>query len=373
MDERLVCLIDWLRATLKTTDLNQAYRLLGIEESEFKDMPTGLYGYKKQKACGNIRIMYEGKPDMGIHIEMSGQGCREFETFHNGDWHRFLVDLWNCGANFSRIDLAIDDIRYNGEPPYFKVRQLIRKAKRGEVLTKWKSGRRIEKFRFSDGKSEGDTLYCGSPQSMLQLRFYEKDKERIAEGKELEEGLTAWNRVEFEMRDDRAQMAVEWICRGIPVGELIFGILSHYINFVDRVKDENKARWPVSKFWTDFLNNAQKLRLARAAPDKTIETKYAWIDRQVKPTLAEIWYAFGSPGSEFFVDMINEGLQRMTDVQWARAEEFRRRLLQEKEEDAEKQKLRVVQYLERREQEIMEYRLQIAAEKEREPLGNWLN
>lgn len=354
LNHDLICLVDWLQFTIKTESLDAVYKILGIDDSEFSEMPTGLYSYKKRKACGNIWVMYDGMPDMGIHVQISGQGCREYETYHNGNWFELFKMLIEIGANVTRLDIAIDDICFNEAKPYFTVRQLIRKAKRGECRTKWKSGIRQEKFDFGSGKSKGDTLYCGSNSSLIQLVIYEKDHERKNNDIEIEENLTTWNRCELRLYDDRADEAVQWVVRGYPVGKLAFGILSNYINFVDRTNDTNKARWPVSKFWRDFLNDAEKLSLARKAPDKTIESKMTWIDKQVKPTLAEIWIALGSPGEDFFVDIINEGLERMNETQWQRAQDYKLRMDEIKQKEKEHQKKRIERFLERRQEKKIE-------------------
>ncbi|HEY0827104.1 MAG TPA: replication initiation factor domain-containing protein [Bacilli bacterium] len=354
--ESLVCLIDWLNVTVKTQKLSDIFEILGIEQKEFSEMPKGMFGYHKQIACGEIKVLYEGTASMGIHIQFSGQGCRQYETYYDGDWMKLLDNLKNkCAASFSRFDLAVDEIRYNNDKPYFRVKQLIRKAKRGEARTKWKKGRDINEFEFGDGTEKGSTLYCGSPQSMLQLRFYEKDEERLQAGKELQEGLTTWNRMEFQLRDDRADDAIEWMLSGFTPGDLMFGILSNYINFVDKNDDQNKARWPICEWWLEFLNGAGKLRLTRKAPDKTIDDKKTWIDKQVKPTLAEVWVAEGYPGDDFFVDLMNEGMARMTEKQWSRAEEYKRET-DSKKMTTEERKPRTKRYLEETEERIRDYR-----------------
>ncbi|SFF49449.1 phage replication initiation protein [Paenibacillus algorifonticola] len=325
--EHLIVLVDWASFTLKGLTLTQVFELIGIPESEFVDLPRGLHFYAKQKICGDIRVLWESTTgmDLGIHVQMSGQGCREYETFYNGDWYELFAKVINNGGKFSRFDLAADEFRYNGEKPYYTVNQLIRKVKRGEARSKWKNLNRMEKIRISDGLSQGDTAYFGSALSDIQLRVYEKNKERENAGKQLEEHLTVWNRAELELKDDRAQDAVAALLYGDDGGLIFFRLVKNYLNFVDRGCDSNKARWPVCDWWLDYLGEVERLQLSRQAPDKTIEQKEDWVNRQVNPTLAEIWYAHGSPGPEMLWDMISDGLERMTDAQVARATDFQNR------------------------------------------------
>ena len=321
-EDTLRSLIDWVQLTVKTMTMTDVHDLIGIPETEFTDMPRGLYFYAKQKICGDIRILWEGTNglDMGIHVQFSGQGCREYETYYNGDWIQLFSNILAAGGHFTRLDLAVDEIRYNGERPYFTVRKLIKKTLDGETRSKWKNLNRMQKIRISDGASLGDTGYFGSSLSDIQCRWYEKNMERQNAGKELEEHLTTSNRGELQLSDDRAQDAAAALVRGVPLGDIFFRLIKNYLTFTNKQADTNKGRWPVCQWWLDFLGGVEKLQLARQAPDRTIEQKKEWLDRQVVPSLAEIWVAEGSPGPEHFWDMVTEGLERMTDAQWARVE-----------------------------------------------------
>lgn len=231
-DHELITLVDWLQFTIPFPfTLEQVYELLKIPKDEFKDMPRGLYSYTKQKAAGDIRILYEGNSDMGIHIQLSGQGCRQYETYYEADWLALFGRIDAAGGKWARLDIAVDDIRYNDSPPYFRLRQLIAKVKRNECKSKFKTARRVETLEIGGGKSKGQTIYFGSSQSDIQVRAYEKDLERLNAGKELEQNLTAWNRVEIQMCDERAENAILAILTGFPPGEIAFGILSHYMDF----------------------------------------------------------------------------------------------------------------------------------------------
>lgn len=362
---RFICLVDWLGATLKTIPvddvdesgrelhsrrdirLEDIYGLLGIPESEFKEMPRGMNGYSRQMACGDIKILFAGNADMGYHLLMSGQGCRQYETFWSQSWETLFRRLWNAEANFSRLDLAIDDIRYHDDPPYFTVPDLIDRADRNLCRSKWRGGRVIRNIKLGDGSSKGHTFYLGSNKSDVQLRIYEKDFERLEADQDLAEGLTSWNRVEFQLSDVRALKTVEHILAGVPAGEIMFGLLSNYVNFCDNNGDSNKSRWPVSGFWEIFIGDAQKLRLSVKAPDKTIPQKMSWVQTQVQATFAEIWIALGSPGQDHFVELINGGLDKMTEAQWQRAEHFLKMQSQLDDKLIESKEVRYAEYIAR--------------------------
>lgn len=354
----LVCLVDWLQFTVKTLDLIGIYDLLGIPETEFTNMPTGLYNYRRRKSCGHIWIMYEGNnADMGIHVQISGQGCREYESFYDGDWFELFAKLRKLEANITRFDLAIDDIRYNGDKPYFTIRKLLRKISRGEIASKWRTGRRMNKLELNTGKSKGDTLYLGSDSSMIQLTIYEKDKEREANEVELEEGLTSWNRSELHLYDDRAYDAIGFILMGMSAGEVFQGIVRQYVRFLDRDPDnQNKARWNESEFWLQFLNEADKIQLARKAPDKTIEKKRAWLDKQVQKTFAQVYVAEGMPDIDKIAEWINDGMQLMNEYDWALAEDHKVRIELLKKLEEQRKLIKIDNYLEKQQDQLDKFR-----------------
>jgi len=105
------------------------------------------------------------------------------------------------------------------------------------------------------------------------------------------------------------------------LSEIIRGILSSYISFRIKNKTEsNRSRWKVTKWWQDYIDAADKLKLTFVAPDLTFERTESWIDKSVSPSLAMVFYA---KGLDAVVDKLNEGLDRMTPAQIAMAEAYR--------------------------------------------------
>src|SRR5690606_33393540 len=134
--------------------------------------------------------------------------------------------------------------------------RIIGKVKSGELVSKFKSAIRIEKINIKDGSNRGNTIYFGSPSSMLQVRMYEKNHEREEKGFEIEENIKVWNRTEIQLRSKRADTVSHIIASchdDILIGTYASGILSNYLRFVNRVDDKNKTRWPISPFWKKYI------------------------------------------------------------------------------------------------------------------------
>lgn len=82
---------------------------------------------------------------------------------------RFFDKCLSVNANFTRIDIAIDDYK-----TYLKVPLLIKKAEKAECVSRFRAGSAINGFNLSDGRSKGATFYIGSKQSNLYCRFMKR-------------------------------------------------------------------------------------------------------------------------------------------------------------------------------------------------------
>ena len=82
-----IVLYDWFTMTSKIDSADSIIRLLGLNKDgiSFQHL-NGRYGYKDRLFFNEINIYYNGRDDMGICLEMSGQGCRAFEEYGTSEW-----------------------------------------------------------------------------------------------------------------------------------------------------------------------------------------------------------------------------------------------------------------------------------------------
>ena len=322
----LRALVDWFEGTLKFAQLGEAaheeiIKMMGLERSEFRDVPTGYRKWRKGLRLGSIQVYYDCPTELSAHVILPGQGCREFEVLSSHGWIGFFRAVLSRSFSIGRLDLAIDDFgRIDPKSPsrgvqaYFSVQTLITRIEKGLCRSRFEWGRTMGKIKLDDGTYHGKSIYFGSPQSRMQIRVYEKNWERINKGFQLEEGTEVWNRTEIQMRKERAAEAVRIIAIGEkPVGDIVSGIIRNYVNFVDRdPNDSNKSRWKVSRFWNEFLGDVEPLRLALEAPDRTIASVEKWVDFQVEPSLSLLWLA-NDGKLDWLIEMLEEGCERLTD------------------------------------------------------------
>ena len=145
-------LFDWLSFTVPVRNFNDLtvrsvcsfLKELGFDFN-FDIREKGAYGYTNSLSYANaINVLYNDLEslvtnseerlkqalDMGIHVEMTGQGCRYFEGLENNDWIEFFNLLRSLGAKFKRLDIALDD--YKKMIKFSTVKEKIRS---GEVVS----------------------------------------------------------------------------------------------------------------------------------------------------------------------------------------------------------------------------------------------
>ncbi len=266
-----IALVDWLTVVCYGLTVEEVTDLLGMSHIPWDDQLKFMNGYPARMYFGGINILYGAdnpslmpdptkcRDDMGICINMSGSGCRSYETYGRGDW-KFLFHTFftltkkvrvkkgrRYSFNITRLDLAYDD--HTGT---FDINRIASSIK--ERL--YRSRSKYSEIQWSDNQDsdiQGLSVYVGSASSDILFRFYDKAAERGYNDRH-------WIRLEMQLRDDRATNAAAQLLSN-DVGIVLKGICSHYINFVDEVADTNKSRWPVTKWWSDFLSQVDSIAL----------------------------------------------------------------------------------------------------------------
>jgi len=113
-----IILFDWLSVS-STVDIPENFiEFLGLDELEFEEV-NGYYGYRNRYYYDGISIHYDyrgaDEGERNCLLEISGQGCRVFETYGNGDWKKLFSRFLSDGYNITRLDVAYDD--HTGNTP----------------------------------------------------------------------------------------------------------------------------------------------------------------------------------------------------------------------------------------------------------------
>lgn len=245
LEENLI-LYDWLSFTAPSwSDPYLFVKLLGLENCSWETI-KGARGYQDRLYFNSISIHYNGRPDMGIWCEMSGQGCRTFETLSTlpNKWEDLFPLLFEYHLNITRLDVAYDD--HVGILDIDQIaldtwhQEYVSKSDYWEVVT----------------SAKGQTVQIGSPKSDVLIRIYDKARERHCPAGE------HWVRCELQLRRDRA---VRFLELKLPIGDAFRGVVMNYLRFVDPLPgDSNRWRWPMKYYWQNFLDDAHKISIYRA-------------------------------------------------------------------------------------------------------------
>lgn len=286
-------LIDYLGCTYpEGTDIEGVKRRFGKDWSQ---MDHGFLGYRSGLVNGGVKILYDGNPGMGIHVQVSGTGCRELEA--SGlvrDWQQFLVGLVQV-ARLTRLDVAMDDREELIDLD--RVRDCIAT---NNVVTRFKGWSEDTSGKFGAEEQQGRTISFGSRTSNTYLRMYNKAAERGVEGH--------WTRVEIEVKGENADA----LARKIIEGDLgvVAGLLRNYIDFkVPSEGDTNRSRWKSQEWWEKFVAWAERVRLKLDPKVRDLETVKAWLRMQVAPLLAVLVAAEGGDLA-VLSKLTHEGKQR---------------------------------------------------------------
>lgn len=268
-------IIDWLSFTCSRKNPLEVIELAGLGDLNFMRTDRGRYGYDSGYTVdGLINVFYSVKrSDMGVHVEMTGQGVRRFETLMQIEgitWKQVFAHIYSF-AKFSRIDLALDE--YEGLVSF---NDIIEKIERGEHVGRCRSFKVIS-GRDSKGQHTGTTIYMGSNKSDVMLRVYEKNFERQQKGYEVETPI--WNRWELVLKHEKANdFVTRYLDDDHSFGSLFGGILADLIRFVEPGEDTNKSRWETCAWWSDFLAEAEPIQLKGKEYQPSLAKTLNWIE-----------------------------------------------------------------------------------------------
>lgn len=245
MDNSL--LYDWFTVSFHNVDYRDLINVIGLSGVHWSAEKTRLHYGQRLKFDGisvHYTEDYDTKHQAGCCLEMSGQGCRDFETFGTGDWSLLFEFVALAGGNITRLDIAYDD--FTGVLP---LRKMFDQADRYEFTSRKQKLLLTKSSDDQDPEHAGLSVCHGSKSSEVFVRVYDKRAERHAW-----EEFEHWVRFEIQLRDSSA---AGFLTAHGTFGEKFRGLITNYLNYRDPAEgDSNKNRWPLSAWWLAFLEDA---------------------------------------------------------------------------------------------------------------------
>lgn len=240
-------LIDWFSFTTSICSPYDIIDLLGMQNCKWQES-HGFYGWTKSLFFGNIRIMFCGEMHSGlVMLEMSGQGCRTFETLGHGDFYKlfqFCLDN-RQEVNITRLDVAFDD--FEG---LLDLDKIVDDTIKGNFISR-------TRYWNVCTSSQGRSVQHGQRDSDIMIRIYDKAAERNRSDE-----IAHWVRCELQIRHDRSFQFVRLMVEeNEMIDKLYFAVLNHYLRYVKFSEtDSNKWRADIADHWLDFYNYVDTIK-----------------------------------------------------------------------------------------------------------------
>lgn len=248
-------LFDWLSFTFTTHSAQSVIEFLGLSDLNW----TACKGHRTYQDCykfGEINICYNSAINEGVWVEMSGQGCREFEEYSTRSFKDILNDIINSDdsrySHVSRIDLAYDIF----DKDVLDIKRLKRETELCNFVSTFKDP--IIEYGV---RSKSCTIYYGSKSSDVYMRCYDKQKER--KRKDIE----YWVRWEIVLKNNYAkEFLTEWFT-GFPIGELFKKLINHYLRYiVPDPKQSTITRLKTARWWERFIDTVGEVAIYTPKP-----------------------------------------------------------------------------------------------------------
>ncbi len=329
LDNSLTASIDWIAFTSTIIqNVSEMIAFLGYPASDFLLLSRGANGYKKMYRLEGspVTILSDGNEDMGIHVVIGGSAIPDllihfkdtitYDTpfgsdavclsdLNNSIMIEFLQQVRRIGW-LTRFDLAVDDHGAH----FFTVDDVCGFLDRQDVVSKFWTYRDVRESTFTR-EDTGHTVYFGSRQSEVMLRVYDKQLEQNQRAVSPEDMPSEpWVRWEIELKNDRANIAADFLIQRKGLGEIIMEILNNYVRLIVQ-DDSNRSRCSSHPLWEKFVGMVGRLRLYVEAADKTIEEKKRWLIRQCLPTIAGVIIADGG-SFDIITQHFDDAVSRMS-------------------------------------------------------------
>lgn len=249
--------VDWLAFAVREVPDKDIFSFLGIFKELDWHVGAGNFGaYPDTLRYGSIQIGINGVNGYEFYVQLSGQGCREFEDLMPAgwQWESFLKRLNSDEAvSIRRLDIAGDE-----REGYFNIERFDRAVSRGCYATRCKMPT-VQKY----GR---EVCYVGSSTSSVLMRFYNKKLER-GFSPEDEDGKPWW-RCELQLRDEYCSQMIDDIIE-YGIGKAFSGHCLNHIRWLQKPNDnKNSQRIKTAKWYDDFLGDCEKLKFT-SAPGST--------------------------------------------------------------------------------------------------------
>lgn len=263
--------------------------VFGLDDLEFT-YKRGFNGYEDAWSKDGITICAGGCDT--IMVQMSGKGCRLYETINKSlDWMDLIKLVQGFRRhNFSRLDIACDTF------DFLRMDKLMRYTLQQRYVS------RFNDYFVGQGNKE-ESIIFGSPTSRMRLRIYNKTLERARQLGTMDDVPENWVRLEFQLRDQAADSFINaWQMTG-DISDAYFGIMNNQIRFVKQ-RENNVSRSVTVPWWAKFVQNAGKIAMAYTGGlEYNLQSLNKYVFGQAGSSI-KTWLALHNYDTDKLIDMV---------------------------------------------------------------------
>ena len=261
--------------------------------------------YITLRCCGPFNANFERT----CHLEMKGEGCREFERIANGKtWLDLFKFLYGLDPVFKRIDITIDD--FDGCD--ITMADIFEKSKKRLYTSVFKS-----KPTYHGILEDGLTIDFGSRTSSTELCIYDKKRQQERDGIKIPEKY--WVRYEIRFRGAKADAIVLDLVSNYEdkddktyelklqdyAQKALYATIDFKVDNNYSESDQSKAE--TDPRWKTFVNDIDKAKLPKAVTRPTLyEKKRAYIMPKAALVLTVMLIEKNWDGELFLHDLLND-------------------------------------------------------------------
>ncbi|NAA54142.1 replication initiation factor domain-containing protein [Enterococcus faecalis] len=301
--EGLEAIFDYVRVRIPSHDVERVIEdVLLMNFESFYEKPTGLFGYFTMYEYDNIRVLLSKKgDDRGILIELSGQGCRNYEYILNEldqQWLDFFGRCLFVDGVVKRIDVAVNDY-----VEYFSLEEVAKKRKAKLFDSSFRKSRVIDSTNDKEVASEGITAYFGTRNSLIYFCFYQKNYEISNRERIPVEEVDVKNRYEIRLHSEKAHKFIEYYMEDTFLLRSVRSVISQQLCFFEKDRKGGLKIW--SK-WERFLGATKYVDLSMKVVKPSFYRKLNWLAYSCLQTIKVVQLGGEQEGFDYLGKMLND-------------------------------------------------------------------
>ena len=301
--EGLEAIFDYVRVRIPSHDVERVIEdVLLMNFESFYEKPTGLFGYFTMYEYDNIRVLLSKKgDDRGILIELSGQGCRNYEYILNEldqQWLDFFGRCLFVDGVVKRIDVAVNDY-----VEYFSLEEVAKKRKAKLFDSSFRKSRVIDSTNDKEVASEGITAYFGTRNSLIYFCFYQKNYEIANRERIPVEEVDVKNRYEIRLHSEKAHKFIEYYMEDTFLLRSVRSVISQQLCFFEKDRNGGLKKW--SK-WERFLGATKYVDLSMKVVKPSFYRKLNWLAYSCLQTIKVVQLGGEQEGFDYLGKMLND-------------------------------------------------------------------